>query len=238
VTDSVLVVDDEPDLCRLVCFNLRQAGLAAESAGTAAAGLEAAARLRPLVVVLDVMLPDEPGTEVCRRLRADPALADCGILMLTARGDEQDRVVGFELGADDYVVKPFSPRELVLRVQALARRVGERRAARATPPASGAVPPALRLTWRGLELDPVAHRVYLDGQELTLRPMEFKLLHVLLDRPGELLSREQLLTAVWDDAEVTPRTVDTHVRRLRERLGPYGEAIETVHGFGYRLRAP
>jgi two-component system phosphate regulon response regulator PhoB len=233
--ESVLVIDDEPDLCRLLVVNLTQAGFTAESAGTGEGGLAAAARLNPAVIVLDLMLPDLPGTEVCRRLRADDRLGDVGILMLTARGDEFDRVVGFELGTDDYVVKPFSPRELVLRVRALARRCSERRAARSAKGSSGGG----RLVWRDLELDPVAHRVYAKGAELSLRPMEFKLVQLFLEHPREVYSRERLLEEVWGSSdEVNPRTVDTHVRRLRERLGVHGEAIETVHGFGYRLREP
>jgi two-component system phosphate regulon response regulator PhoB len=156
---------------------------------------------------------------------------DIGVLMLTARGDEYDRVLGFEVGADDYVVKPFSVRELVLRVKALARRTSERRAARA------AADEGRRLSWRGLSIDPLRHRVYADGAEVALRPLEYKLLAIFLERPGAVLPRAQLLEEVWGiRGDVNTRTVDTHVRRLRERLGPYGDAIETVYGFGYRLR--
>jgi len=231
--EPVLIIDDEPDLCGLLVFNLREAGFEVDAANTGGDGLSEAARLRPAVVILDLMLPDIPGTEVCRRLRADAALGDPAILMLTARGDEFDRVVGFELGADDYVVKPFSVREVVLRVRALARRASERRVARAE------VDSGRRLRWRGLEVDPVRHRVFADGQELTLRPMEFKLVALLLERPGEVFSRDRLLEEVWGiSTDVNTRTVDTHVRRLRQRLGDYGEAIETVHGFGYRLKEP
>jgi two-component system, OmpR family, phosphate regulon response regulator PhoB len=229
--DRVLIIDDESDLCRLLSFNLSEVGFQAESAGTAAGGLERAASLQPAVIVLDLMLPDLPGTEVCRRLRADPDLADVGILMLTARGDEYDRVVGFELGADDYVVKPFSVREVVLRVRALARRSSERRSANTRADIGR------RLHWRGLEIDPVRHRVFLDSIEVSLRPLEYKLLAVLLENPGRVFSRKELLEEVWGAVgDVNTRTVDTHVRRLRERLGAYEEAIETVHGFGYRLR--
>jgi two-component system phosphate regulon response regulator PhoB len=231
--EPVLIIDDEPDLCGLLVFNLREAGFTAESAGTGGEGLAAAQRLRPVVVILDLMLPDIPGTEVCRRLRADPSLGDPAILMLTARGDEFDRVVGFELGADDYVVKPFSVREVVLRVRALGRRASEKRAAQSVADSGR------RLRWRGLEVDPLRHRVFADGQELTLRPMEFKLVALLLERPGEVFSRDRLLEEVWGiSTDVNTRTVDTHVRRLRQRLGEYGEAIETVHGFGYRLKEP
>jgi two-component system phosphate regulon response regulator PhoB len=229
----VLIVDDEEDLCRLIAFNLREAGFVAETATTGNAGLSLAASMRPAVVVLDLMLPDIPGTEVCRRMRADPVLSDIGIMMLTARGDEYDRVVGFELGADDYVVKPFSVREVVLRVRALARRTRERQAAHVRADTGS------RLVWRELEVDPTRHRVFAKGEELSLRPLEFKLLSIFLEHPGRVFSRQELLEEVWGfAAEVNTRTVDTHVRRLRERLGPYEEAVETVHGFGYRLRDP
>lgn len=229
--ELVVVVDDEEDIRQLVSFNLEQAGFQVEAVDTAAAALAAATRSRPAVVVLDLMLPDRSGVEVCRSLRADPALADAAILMLTARGDESDRVLGFESGADDYVVKPFSVRELVMRVRGLAVRARERRLAR------GAMDEGKRLRWRGLEIDPVRHRVTIDRMELALRPLEYKLLSVFVEHPGRMFSRTDLLQEVWGiSPETNTRTVDTHIRRLRERLGGYSEAIETVHGFGYRLR--
>src|SRR5580700_10879572 len=231
VPDRVLLVDDEPDLRQLVTFNLRDAGFEVDAVGSGQAGLALAAKTRPGVVILDLMLPDISGTEVCRQLRRDPVLGDSAVLMLTARGDEYDRLLGFEVGADDYVVKPFSVRELVMRVRALARRTAERRAARATTGSDR------KLRWKGLELDPVRHHVYLDGEELQLRPLEFKLIQVLLEHPGRVFTRGQLLEDVWGiTGDGSSRTVDTHVRRLRERLGVYGEAVETVHGFGYRLK--
>jgi len=230
-TDRILLVDDEPDLRQLVTFNLRDAGFEVDAVGSGQAGLALAARIRPAVIVLDLMLPDVSGMEVCRSLRADPVLADTAVLMLTARGDEYDRVLGFEVGADDYVVKPFSVRELVMRVRALARRTAERRAARA---ATGG---DRKLRWKGLDLDPVRHRAFVDGAELQLRPLEFKLIQLLLEHPGRVFTRVQLLEEVWGiSGDASSRTVDTHVRRLRERLGVYGEAVETVHGFGYRLK--
>lgn len=232
-SERVLLVDDEPDLARLVAFNLTEAGFDVVVAGTAASGLESALRDKPIVAILDIMLPDYSGIELLTRMRADAELADTGILMLTARGDENDRVAGFEQGADDYVVKPFSVKELVLRVRALARRSRERQTARATT-ASNTSP---RLKWRGLEIDVGFHRVYVGAEEVQLRPLEFKLITVLLENPTRVFSRSQLLEEVWGTSgEINTRTVDTHVRRLRDKLGVFAEAVETVHGFGYRLR--
>jgi two-component system phosphate regulon response regulator PhoB len=225
---KVLIVDDEADVGRLLAFNLGEAGFDTEIAPSGLAGLAAAARARPHVVLLDLMLPDLSGFEVCRRLRATAALADVGILMLTARGDEDDRIVGLEAGADDYVVKPFSVREVVLRVQALAKRMAERQEAQ-----TGA--PGRTLRARGLEVDLRRHEVRLDGAPLSLRPLEFKLLVTLLGDPGRVFSRAELMAEVWGirDAGGT-RTVDVHVKRLRTSLGGAADIIETVHGFGYR----
>ncbi len=223
---SVLVVDDEPDIRELVLFNLRAAGFGATAVGTAAEALEALATARPDVLVLDLMLPDLPGVEVCRRVRENPELARVGILMLTARGAEYDRLAGFEVGADDYVVKPFSVREIVHRVRALARRAGAQVEAQAESYA-----------WRGIALDAASHRVTVDGAEIGLRPLEFRVLKLLMSRKDEVLTRSQLLEQAWGiTGEIHTRTVDTHMRRLREALGRYGDAIETVRGFGYRLR--
>ena len=231
--DRVLVVDDEDDIRNLVSFNLTEAGFDVETVETGEGAMTAAGRFPPSVLVLDLMLPDVSGMEVCRRMRADPMLADAAILMLTARGDEYDRVLGFEVGADDYVVKPFSVRELVMRVKGLAVRARERKLAR------GARDEGKRLSWKGLEIDPARHRVTIDGAELALRPLEYKLLAIFLEHPGKVYSRTDLLSEVWGiSPETNTRTVDTHVRRLRERLAAYSEAIETVHGFGYRLRDP
>jgi two-component system phosphate regulon response regulator PhoB len=233
--ERILIVDDEPDLQRLVLFNLREAGFEVEAVGTGKEVVTKAHAFDPQVVILDLMLPDIPGTEVCRQLRSEPALADVAILMLTARADEYDRVLGFEVGADDYVVKPFSVRELVMRVKGMARRFQERRSARAISQSQGH--PIFK--WRGLELDPVRHRIFLDGAEASLRPLEFKLITIFLEHPGRMFTRAELLEEVWGvSGDMSTRTVDTHVRRLRERLGSYGEAVQTLHGFGYRLRDP
>jgi two-component system phosphate regulon response regulator PhoB len=221
---SILVVDDEPDLVELVRVNLRQAGFEVRSAGTGREALESLRRSPPDAVVLDLMLPDLSGTELCRRVRETPDLAQIPILMLTARADEVDRVVGFEVGADDYVTKPFSPRELVLRVRALLRR-------RSEPAREGSA-----LEHRGLRLEPERHRCFAEGAEVVLTAKEFELLRILMSRPGRVMTRDFLLEHVWgSDITVTARTIDTHLKRLREKLGRAGDLIETVRGVGYRF---
>ena len=221
----ILVVDDEPDLLELVRVNLCQAGFEVETAETGAQGLALARGQRPDLLVLDVMLPDLAGTEVCRQIRGDEALAGLPILMLTAKAEEVDRVVGFELGVDDYVTKPFSPRELALRVQAILRRSRE---------AGGEAAEVLRRA--AVELDPERHRCAVDGVAVELTAKEFQLLATLMRRPGRVFSREQLLDRVWGtDINVTLRTIDTHMKRLREKLGAHADCIETVRGVGYRF---
>jgi two-component system phosphate regulon response regulator PhoB len=221
---TVLIVEDEPDLAELVRFHLAQAGYAVEVAHSGRAGLDAIRRARPALVVLDLMLPDLSGTDVCREVRSDPKLRELPILMLTARGDEVDRVVGFELGADDYVTKPFSPRELVLRVRAILRR------------AEGEPQKSSVLRRGALQLDAERHRCTVDGEAIELTAKEFRLLEVLMSRPGHVMTRQRLLDDVWgSDITVTERTIDTHLKRLREKLGAAGDSIETVRGVGYRL---
>ncbi len=228
--ERVLVVDDERDVCRLLCFNLEQAGFETEFAHTAADALLAAGRTRPAVVVLDLMLPDMSGVEVCRHLRADADLSGIGVLMLTALGNDDDRILGLEAGADDYVVKPFNVQEVILRVGALARRIGERARAQGQGPGE-------LLRSGALTLDPVTHDVRADDEVIELRPLEFKLLATLMADPGRVFTREDLLRRVWDmDSGGNPRTVDVHVRRLRKNLGACAGQIETVPGFGYRAK--
>ncbi|MEM9488576.1 MAG: response regulator, partial [Myxococcota bacterium] len=183
--ERVLVVDDERDVCRLLSFNLEQAGFETDVAITAADALLMAGRQRPAVVILDVMLPDLSGVEVCRRLRADPALGEVGVIMLTAMGGDDDRISGLEAGADDYVVKPFNVREVILRVSALARRIGERDRARVQESGQPS-----HLVVGELSLDPVTHDVRAHGQPLELRPLEFKLLATLLAEPGRVFTRD------------------------------------------------
>jgi two-component system, OmpR family, phosphate regulon response regulator PhoB len=226
----VVIIEDERDVARLLEFNLQQAGYKVESFGTGHEGLGAIRSNAPDVVVLDLMLPDMSGFEVCKTIRADSMIADTGVLILTAKGEAEDRILGLEIGADDYVVKPFVVREVVLRVNALANRLAERRARPAH--GGGAI---VRLDT--VEIDPVTHDVRVGGVPTQLRPLEYKLLHLLVSEAGRVFTREDLLERVWDiSGEVNTRTVDVHVRRLRVSLGPAADVIETVHGFGYRAR--
>ncbi len=222
------MVEDEVDLAELVAFNLREAGHEVVTAGTGASALAEIKRARPDLVVLDVMLPDISGLEVCRRLRRERR--DVPVVMLTAKGEEVDRIVGFEVGADDYVVKPFSPRELVLRVDAILRRTS-----RAAPPTEDSPEP---IQIGVLLLDVAAHRVDVEGQEVHLTALEFRLLLDLASRRGRVQSRDRLLERVWGYSKgVETRTVDTHVKRLREKLGAASKYIETVRGVGYRMQS-
>jgi len=228
----VLVVDDERDVCRLLTFSLEQAGFEAASAGTASEALLSIGKHPPDVLVLDVGLPDLSGVDVCRRLRGDPEVGDIGIVILTALGSREDRIVGLEAGADDYVVKPFDVQEIVLRVRALTRRIHERDRARTSPAAA----PGGVLRSGTLTLDPVTFEVRGNDQLLALRPLELKLLMTLMGEPGRVFSRAELLRTVWEIEHGSERTVDVHVRRLRINLGEHAEQIETVPGFGYRAK--
>ena len=220
----VLVVDDEPDLVELVRFNLKEAGYEIDAARSGREALALLRRRPPDLLILDLMLPDVSGTEICRQVRSDARLAGIPVLMLTAKSEEVDRIVGFELGADDYVTKPFSPRELVLRVRALLRR------------ASGEGEGAEILEQATVRLDVDRHRCQVDGADIDLTAKEFRLLETLMRRPGRVMSRERLLDEVWGtDITVTARTIDTHLKRLREKLRGAGPLIETVRGVGYRF---
>jgi two-component system, OmpR family, phosphate regulon response regulator PhoB len=228
----ILVIEDEPDLVSILEFNLRQEGFIPRCAMTGKGGLELAHQSpRPDLVVLDLMLPDISGTEVCRTLKNDPATQHIPVLMCTARDSELDRVVGFELGADDYVVKPFSVRELILRIRAILKR------AQSTSIESP-LPQEDNLVFGILRLETAAHRAWIEEKEIQLTALEFKLIKTFMKRKGRVQSREQLLQDVWDyDVNVTTRTVDTHVRRLRDKLGTEaGDYVETVRGVGYRMR--
>jgi two-component system phosphate regulon response regulator PhoB len=226
VGERILVVDDEPDIIALVAYHLARSGYRVSTASTGTEALQAAREEQPSLVILDLMLPELSGFQVLERLRAEAAFADVPVLMLTARRDEPDRVQGLSLGADDYLVKPFSPQELVLRVRNILRRTHVKAAERRNVLSIGAV-----------QIDKDAHTVALDGQPIDLTATEYKLLLTLADRRGRVQSRAQLLESVWESApDIQTRTVDMHVQRLRAKLGPSGEMIETVRGFGYRLR--
>jgi two-component system phosphate regulon response regulator PhoB len=225
---TILVVEDEPDIRALVVHHLRREGFACRTAATGAEALREVRASLPDLVLLDVMLPEVDGLEVCRRLRADARTAAVPVIMLTARADEVDRVVGLELGADDYVAKPFSPKELVARVRAVLRRARARAA------------PGEALRAGALVLDPSRRAVQLAGAPVALTPKEFDLLHALMEAAGRVLSRETLLNRVWGYAradEIESRTVDVHVRRLRAKLGDEGRRIGTVKSVGYRFEA-
>jgi two-component system phosphate regulon response regulator PhoB len=225
---SVLLVDDERDLLSLLDFNLRAAGFETLLATTGEQALSMMRRHAPDMVLLDLMLPDVSGNEVCRQIKADVRTRHVPVVMLTAKGAELDRVVGFEIGADDYVTKPFSVRELVLRLKAVLRRAGPGRSTERPPDAIGPI-----------RVDVDAHRAYADGDEVILTPLEFRLLTTMMSRLGRVQSREQLLEDVWEmSADVETRTVDTHVKRLREKLGSGRDLLETVRGVGYRLVDP
>jgi two-component system, OmpR family, phosphate regulon response regulator PhoB len=229
----ILVVEDDPDIAGLIAYQLTREGFRVETAASGTDALTAVHRDVPDLLVLDRMLPGISGDQVLRSLRAEESTRGVPVLLLTAKREQEDRIEGFELGADDYLAKPFSPRELVLRVRSILRRVAE------VPMSGGA-----RILQAGaLRVDVNALRATLSGEELPLTPTEFRLLQVLVERRGRTLSRRQLLEQAWDvEADVSgrlhTRTVDMHVKRLRSKLGSAGDWLETVRGFGYRLRAP
>ena len=224
-TGRILLVEDEPDIAEILQYNLEKEGFAVEVESRGDAALERIRAAVPDLLILDLMLPGLDGLELARLLQRDRRTASLPLIMLTARGDEVDRIVGLELGADDYVSKPFSPREVVLRVKAVLRR------------ASHEPPPGDELRIGSLHLDVAGHLLWIDGRGVDLTATEFRLLRLLMERAGRVQTRGQLLSDVWGYAEdVDSRTVDTHVRRLRRKLGPEADRIETVIGVGYRLR--
>ncbi|MFN8665661.1 MAG: response regulator transcription factor [Gemmatimonadaceae bacterium] len=226
-SERVLVVDDEPDIVALVAYHLVKAGYRVSTASSGPDAVAQARQERPALVVLDLMLPGMSGFEVLEQLRGDDATRDVAVLMLTARKDEPDRIKGLSLGADDYLTKPFSPQELILRVGAILRRLQ-----------AGQQQPGETLRVGPIAIDRAAHRVHVDGHEIELTPTEYKLLLTLAERRGRVQARAHLLETVWDAApDIQTRTVDMHVQRLRTKLESAGELIETVRGFGYRLKA-
>ena len=227
VSALILVVEDEADLATMLEYNLEREGYRTRLASTGSDGLRLA-RMAPLpdLILLDLMLPDVSGTEVCRQLKSSNDTKDVPVIMVTARSEEIDRVVGFEVGADDYVTKPYSVRELVLRIRAVLRRARPSEEPEETTTQFGV-----------LRVDPGAHRVFVNDVEMSLTALEFKLLLVLLSRRGRVQSREQLLRDVWGiTADITTRTVDTHVKRLRHKLGDAADYVETLRGVGYRFK--
>ena len=221
----ILIVEDERDVVDLLTLNLRKAGgFVISTAADGAAGLHKARTEKPAFIILDLMLPKMPGLEVCKILKSDPAARHIPIMMLTAKAEEIDRIVGLEFGADDYVTKPFSPREVILRIQAILRR-------------GNPTPEEERLSAGSIVIDPARHHVSVGCKRVNLTSIEFKLLRTLVQRRGRVQARDRLLYDVWGyESMIDTRTVDTHVRRLREKLGKTGDVIETVRGFGYRLR--
>jgi two-component system phosphate regulon response regulator PhoB len=224
---KILIIEDDKDIGELVDYNLRQEKMTTEISRSGADGLSRARRTHPDLILLDLMLPDLGGIEVCRALKADDKTRDIPVLMMTAKGEEIDRIVGFEVGADDYLTKPFSPRELVLRVKAILRRLKDKKWSENVTP----------LNFGILNVDPSKFQVLVGKDEVRLTAIEFKLLQYLMTSKGRVGTRDILLDHVWGyDAALTTRTVDTHVKRLREKLGKAGDYIETIRGIGYRFR--
>lgn len=221
----ILVIEDERDVIDLLTLNLRKSGgFSISTASDGANGLTKARADKPDLIILDLMLPKMPGLEVCKLLKSDPATRHIPILMLTARAEEVDRIVGLEFGADDYVTKPFSPREVILRIKAILRRGTTEQTDE-------------RLSAGPISIDPERHEVSVNGKRIDLTSLEFKLLRTLMQRRGRVQERDRLLNEVWGyESVIDTRTVDTHVRRLREKLGKAGDIVETVRGFGYRVR--
>ena len=224
-TTSILIIEDEEDIANLVEYHLKQSGFKVLVSSDGPSGLEKARKERPGLIILDLMLPGMDGKDVCRAIKSNPLIQSTPVLMLTAKAEEMDRVIGFELGADDYVTKPFSPRELILRVKAILRR---KQSAQEEPKI---------IQFKDLQIDTERHRVSIKDRPIHLTSTEFKLLLELASRKGRIQTREHLLNKVWGYTyEGYARTVDTHIRRLREKLGSCGNYIETLRGVGYRFR--
>lgn len=222
---KILVVDDEPDVTDLLAYALKSKGFLVETVNNPNASFGLARTFLPDLVILDVMMPELNGIQICRMLRADPALKRVPVVFLTAKAEENDRIQGLESGADDYICKPFSTKELILRVQSILRRVNE-----------GKIEEPKQLHIGAIALDVDRHKVTLHGEPIELTATEFKLLRLLMERRGRVQTREHLLINVWNyETEIETRTVDTHVRRLREKLGDEADWIETIRGVGYRM---
>ena len=222
--ETILIVEDDKNISKLIKYNLEKEGFRCLVSFDGEDAMQTLDKIPTDLIILDIMLPGIDGLEVCRRVKQDKKLSNIPIIMLTAKGEEVDKVVGFELGADDYVVKPFSPRELILRIKAILKRLKPAEIEKNLLKADK------------LTVDLSRHKVTIDKKEVELTNMEFKLLVTLMQRMGRVQSREKLLDDVWDIAsDVTTRTVDTHIKRLREKLGKAGDLIETIRGVGYRF---
>ena len=225
MSGKILLVEDEQDLADIVVYNLEREGFSVFHANDGKKALQFIKSSEVDLVLLDLMLPDMAGIDICKKIRNKEKTANLPIIMVTAKGEEIDRVVGFEVGADDYVVKPFSARELILRVKAVLRRQ------------KFVEPPPDVLEYAMFRIDNSAHRIFLEGKEITLTALEFKLLKTLIERRGKVQTREKLLEDVWDmDPNVNTRTVDKHVQRLRQKIGLGASLIETIRGIGYRFK--
>ena len=227
MASKILIVEDEPDIVELLVYNLHQAGFKTDAVLNGADALERIKMEPPDLVLLDLLLPEVDGLEICRTLKRDPDTASIPIIMLTAKGEAIDRIVGLELGADDYITKPFSPREVLLRIRAVLRRA----------PSVPRNKPANQIQIDELKIDLDRHQVFSDGNVIDLTATEFKILSLFAHSPGRVFTRSILMDAVWGQEYYgIERTMDTHVSRLRRKLGGFGERIETVHGVGYRLK--
>lgn len=223
--ERILVIEDDKNISKLIKYNLEKANYEPRSVTTAEGGWDILDKEHIDLIILDIMLPKMDGLEFCKLLKQNKKLAGIPVIMLTAKGEEVDRVVGFELGADDYMIKPFSPRELILRIKAILKR-------------RKPVEDSTDILIRGkIKIDMSRHKVYVDNKETGLTQLEFKLLHLLMQRKGRVQTRDVLLNDVWDmSAEVTTRTIDTHIKKLRQKLSKSGNSIETVRGIGYRFK--
>ena len=225
MTDKILIVEDEPDIRSTLEYNLHRDNFQTESVGNLLDAEKILSSTNISLILLDLMLPDGSGLDLCRKLKADQSTNSIPIIILTAKDDEVDKVVGFELGADDYVTKPFSVRELILRIKAILKRKVQKSEVTEVEREFGE-----------LRIDSDSHEVFVNGEEVSLTALEFRLLKQLVDRRGRVQTRDQLLSDVWGySADITTRTVDTHIKRLREKLGPIGKYVQTIRGVGYKF---
>jgi two-component system phosphate regulon response regulator PhoB len=225
MSQKILIIEDEPDIRKTLEYNISREGYEVISASSLSEGREKLESASFSLLLLDLMLPDGSGLDLCRELKQDKSLSSMPVIILTAKDDEVDKVVGFELGADDYVTKPFSVRELILRVKAVLKR-GERKSDNME----------VQRQFGELKIDVDSHEVFVNDEQVNLTALEFKLLCQLVDRRGRVQSRDQLLSDVWGySSDVTTRTVDTHIKRLREKLGDMGKYVQTIRGVGYKF---